>query len=235
MKPEFGQKLKEWYDSMEAIHKSISQLLGDVKVFHEMRDIILGNPDLPKSHRFYNYLFDSYISHVLMCIRRQIKIDKRSISFARLLKEISDNPHPQKLSRSVLRPSSGGPVSPQWKPAGMDDFAKFADPSGTYVCPQNVKKDLDELKAAAKACEAVADKRIAHREKTSLSPLPIATWEDLEGEIDKSLAVLNEKCVKYYELFFDEGFPTMIPTSQGKWGEWKTILSIPWMPPPNYQ
>lgn len=238
MKPEFGQKFKEWCDSMKDIQISISQLLGDVQVFHRVHGIILANTHLPKRHRFYDYLLDSYISHVLMGIRRQIKIDKRnkrSISFARLLHEIVDNPHPEKFSRSVLRPSSGGPASPQGKPAGMDDFAKFADPSGTYVCQQKVKKDLDELKAAAIACETVADKRIAHREKTSLSPLPIATWEDLEREIDKSLAVLDETCVKYFELFFNEGAATMIPTPQGEWGEWKTIFSIPWMPPSNYR
>jgi len=117
----------------------------------------------------------------------------------------------------------------------LDDFAKFADPNGIFVCQQKVKKDLDELKSAAIACEAVADKRIAHREKASLSPLPISTWEDLECEIDRSTAVLDEKCVKYYELFFNEGYARMIPTPQGKWGEWKTIFSIPWMPTPNYQ
>lgn len=234
MKPEFGQKLKEWYDSMDAIQKSISQLLGDVQQFHGVRDIILANPNLPKQHRFFDYLFDSYIAHVLMGIRRQIKYrDKRIISFARLLKEIVDNPHPEILSRSVLRPSSSG--RPQWTPTGMDDFAKFADPSGTYVCQQKVKSDLAELKAAAKACEAVADKRIAHQDKAALPPLPISKWEDLEREINTSLDVLEEKCVKYYELFFNEGYATMIPTPQGEWGEWKTIFSIPWMPPTNYR
>jgi hypothetical protein len=116
----------------------------------------------------------------------------------------------------------------------MDDFVKFADPSGTYVCPQKVNKDLDELKVAAKACKAVADKRIAHPEKGPLSMISIETWQELEDEIDKSLAVLDEKCVKYYELFFNEGAATTIPTPQGEWGEWKTIFSKPWMPPPNY-
>ncbi|MDE0184828.1 MAG: hypothetical protein OXP71_05160 [Candidatus Poribacteria bacterium] len=203
-------------------------------MFHEMRDIVSENPHLPKSHRFYDYLFDSYISHVIMGIRRHIKYrDNRIISFARVLKEIVDNPHPEMLSRSALRPSSGGPTSPQRKPTGMDDFAKFADPSGTYVCQQKVKKDLDELKATAKACEAVADKRIAHREKGPPSIIPIATWEELEREIGKSLDVLEEKCVKYYELFFNVGAATMIPTAQGEWGEWKTIFSISWMPPTN--
>lgn len=236
MSPEFGQKLQDWCDSMDAIQKSISQLLGDVQQFHGVRKIILANPGLPKQHRFFDYLFDSYISHVIMGIRRHIKYrDKRIISFARLLKEIVDNPHPEMLSRSALRPSFGGPTSPQWKPTGMDDFAKFADPSGTYVCQQKVKKDLDELKAAAKACEAVADKRIAHREKGPPSIIPIATWDELEREIGKSLDVLEEKCVKYYELFFNEGYATMIPTPQGEWGEWKTIFSIPWMPSTNYR
>ena len=236
MKQGFNQNFRHWCYSMRIIQNSISQLLGDVQQFHGVRDIILANPCLPKQHRFFDYLFDSYISHVLMGIRRQIEYrDKRIISFARLLKEIVDNPHPEMLSRNALRPSSGGPANSQWKPAGMDDFAKFADPSGTYVCPQKVNKDLDELKAAAKACKAVADKRIAHREKGPLSMISIETWQELEDEIDKSLAVLDEKCVKYQELFFNAGAATMIPTPQGEWGEWKTIFSIPWMLPPNYQ
>ena len=90
-------QLEKWLRQMQTIKIEISRLLGDVEAFRRLRSIVASNPSIQQPHTFYRYLYDSYLSHVLMGLRRQIKVDKDSISFAGLLTAIAK--HPQELSR----------------------------------------------------------------------------------------------------------------------------------------
>ena len=237
-------KLEKWLSWIEVIESEISHLLGDAEIFHRVQGIIGANPRIQKPHAFYRYLQFSYLSHVLMGLRRQIKRDKNSVSFVRLLDEIAAAP--EKLSRSYYRSLCSYPNGPylnqieiegrkgleevvianasQLRPViEMNDFARYADSSGMHVCPRMVRDDLDKLNQATKACEEYADRRIAHRD--TRQPKMIETFVELEAELNKSLKLLQDTYEKYYLLFHAASI-TVKPVYQG---DWKAIFSEPWM------
>jgi hypothetical protein len=85
-------RLKKWLGWLEVIEKDIQQLLIRQYIFWEVQDIIKNNKDIQIPSVFYEYLGQTYIAYIAMGIRRQVKNHKDSISFARLLKEISETP-----------------------------------------------------------------------------------------------------------------------------------------------
>lgn len=236
---EKSQKLEKWLRWIETIHDEILALVQDANMFWEVQDIIRGNPRIQKSNAFYSYLARTYLSHALIGLRRQTKLQKDSTSFVGLLDEIAKNP--EELSRSYFDshyPSSNGPDldevigrtdleavgivdSSQLKAIiKMDDFAPYADASGTHVCPQMVEADRARLEAAAEKYEAFADKRIAHWDKRE--PKVIPSFE----ELDDCIKLLDQTYVKYHFLFHAESMDTLMPTYQY---EWKRIFCEPWL------
>ena len=236
---EKSQKLEKWLEWMEKIHNDIQALVEDANMFWEVQDIIRENPRIQKPNAFYSYLARTYLSHALVGLRRQTKLQKDSISFVGLLDEITKNP--EELSRSYfdsLCSHSNGPDlsqvvgreslekvgiadSSQLKAIiKMDDFPPYADSSGAHVCPQMVEDDRKRLESAAKKHEAFVDKRIAHRDKRK--PTVVPTFEAL----DDCIKLLNRTYVKYHFLFHAESMDTLMPTYQY---EWKSIFCEPWL------
>ena len=89
---EKNQKLEKWLEWMEKIHNEIRALVEDANMFWEVQDIIRENPRIQKPNAFYSYLARTYLSHALVGLRRQTKLQKESISFVGLLDEIAKNP-----------------------------------------------------------------------------------------------------------------------------------------------
>ncbi len=238
---EKSPKLKKWLRWMGTIHDEILGLLRDTNMFWEVQDIIRANPRIQKPSAFYRYLGRTYLSHALAGLRRQIKPNKKSISFVGLLDDIARNS--EQLSRSYYRSLCSHPNEPDIcqieienraglaeaeitdssqlkKLINMNDFAKYADASGTHVCPQMVKTDRDNLKSAVEACEGYADKRIAHWDKDE--PVDVPTF----GELDECIKLLDKTYVKYHLLFYAEGMGTLMPTYQY---DWKKVFLEPWL------
>ncbi len=236
---EKSQKLGKWLRWMETIHDEILILVQDANMFWEVQGIIRGNPRIQKPNAFYGYLARTYLSHALVGLRRQIKLQKDSISFVGLLDEIAKNP--EELSRNYFDSRcscSDGPDlcqvvgktgleevgiadSSQLKARiKMNDFAPYADASGAHVCPEMVEDDRARLESAVKTHEEFADKRIAHSDKHA--PTIIPTFE----ELDACIKLLDRTYVKYHFLFHAESMDTLMPTYQY---EWKSIFCEPWL------
>lgn len=236
---EKSQKLEKWLEWMKTIHDDILALVQDANMFWEVQDIIRGNSRIQKPNAFYSYLARTYFSHAAAGIRRQTKLQKDSISFVRLLDDIAKNP--EELSRDYFNsrhPDSNGPNldqvvgkagleavgivdSSQLKEIiKMDDFAQYADASGTYVCPQMVKDDKTRLESEVKKHVEYVDKRIAHWDKRK--PKVVPTFE----ELDDCIKLLDQTYVKYHFLFHADPIDTLMPTYQY---EWKSIFCEPWL------
>ena len=223
-----NQKLEKWLKWMEIIHDELVTLLSDIRVFWEVQNIIRENSRIQKPSYFYRYLERSYISHTLVGLRRQIKHQKNSdssISFVGLLEDIAQNPAELSLSyyRS-RRKESEDVVLTGLASLNIDiareEFSKYADSSGDYVCPQMVKADIHELKEAARICEKFVDKRIAHRDKCELKVVPT------HKELDDCIKLLDKTYVKYHLLFYAEGMTTLNSEPQY---DWKAIFCEPWL------
>ena len=209
-------RFDKWDKWLDVVKSEITSLSINRNIFWKVQEIILNNPKIQKPSSFYEFLVSVYATSALMGIRRQIKIDRDSISFARLLKEIYNAP--EVLSRKRYVALYEGSTVERF---GDRDFDRFAGEAGSHFDPNIAKSDIEKLKAKAQECEKYADRRIAHFDKRAINKL-IAV-----KEIDNCIDFLDELTKKYYSLFRAIALVSILPTCQY---DWKAIFREPWLP-----
>jgi hypothetical protein len=208
-------KLIKWIRWLKSIEVEITQLVVARDIFWSVQKLIEGNKAIQKPSSFFKYMGDTYISFIVMGIRRQIKIDGKSISFARLLSEIEC--YPEKISRQYFRKLYKGSSV---ELLADNDFDQFCINSGDpYISSIIVRNDLMELRKMACLCEEFADKIIAHRDKRDPKILP--TFKDADDTIN----FLDKLYVKYHLIFNAESMKSLMPVYQY---DWKQIFDFPW-------
>jgi len=200
---------------MDVIKVEVQDLVMAKRTFHEVQQLIKDNPALHQSNSFYDYLSCTYVSHVVIGLRRQIKCDNHCISMARMFEELIESP--QVLTRSYYVGLYKGSVVENF---ADNDFNKFAVPGAFHIDPTLVSADLTRLRDASKRCEDFADKRVAHRDKREPKELPTF------NEVDACIALLDELYVRYYMLFHASHMDSLLPTRQY---DWKAIFCVPWI------
>ena len=208
-------KLKKWLRWLKVVHDDIQQLLIKRNIFWELQDIIRTNAALHKPSSFYSYLGDTYVAYISIGIRRQIKIDDQSISFARLLTELANTP--AVLSRKYYVSLYKGSTVEQFADG---DFDRFCGTDKTCISPNMVLADLDKLNRAALVVEDLTDKRIAHRDKRQ--PRAVPRFE----QVDSCLDTLDKLYCKYHGVFHASAMGTLMPVYQY---DWKQIFTVPWL------
>jgi hypothetical protein len=209
-------KLKKWLRWLEVVKNEVRELIKAKYTYHEILNMIDNNPLLNKqSNLFYEYLAHTYVSHVVIGVRRQIKCSKQSISIIRLLREMSTSP--QILSRKYF--------VALYKPSTIDwaneDFNQFASSNSVYIDSSLVANDLTSLRNASRRLEGFADKHVAHRDQSGLKDPP--TFNDVDSCID----LLDKLYVKYHFLFHAKLIDTLFTEPKH---EWKNIFRVPWLP-----
>jgi hypothetical protein len=168
------QRLKKWLGWLKVVESDIQQMLIHRNIFWEVQKIIRKNKNIQKPNPFYGYLGVTYASYIAMGIRRQVKINEQSISFARLLSEIIETP--SILSRAYFMGLYNVEDS------DFDGFVKnhwyLKDQNTDFVSPTKVCHHLHELKTMAKKIEDFADRKIAHRDKKGPKTLP--SFDDVD-------------------------------------------------------
>ena len=208
-------RFDKWNKWLDSIYREITNLSRYRNIFWEVQGIIENNPRIQMQSSFYEFLGVSYVAFVLMGIRRQVKVHKDSISFARLLKEICETP--EVLSRSRFVSLYKGSIVERH---ADKDFDRFSGKVGSHVDPSIVKKDLESLKEKAKELETYADRRIAHL--NNRKPKTIPKFKDVDDCID----FLEKLTKKYWLLFRAEAVLDILPTYQY---DWKSIFKEPWL------
>jgi len=209
-----NKQLKKWIQWLRVVHDDVQQLLVKRDIFWKLQEIIKDNPGLHRPNSFYNYLGDTYVAYICIGIRRQVKVNKKSISFARLLVEIIEAP--SALSRQYYRDLYKGSVVDDWADQCFD---RFSGSGKAYISGDMVTEDLQELKRVASRVEDFADKRIAHRDKGEPEVLPKF------NDVDSCLDTLDRLYVKYHSIFHAGSMRSLKPTYQYDWME---IFLIPW-------
>lgn len=209
-------KLQKWLKWLKVIHDDIQDIVMAKREFAEVQNLIKNNPKLHQPSSFYQYLARTYVSHVTIGIRRQIKIDPQSISFARLLTEMIDSP--ASLSRKYYVGLYKGSVVEAF---ADKDFDGFSGANAPHIKASLVCDDLAELRKASERCEDYADKRIAHWDKREPKELPTF------NELDACVELLDRLYVKYHLLFHAQNMQSLLPVRQY---DWKAIFREPWIP-----
>ena len=210
------KKLKKWLKWLDVIKAEVQDLVVARRTFHEIQQLIKDNPALHQPNSFYDYLSRTYVTHVVIGLRRQIKCDDQSISLARLFEELIESPHI--LSRSYYVNLYKGSTVEDF---ANKDFNKFAAEEASHIDSLLVITDLTKLRDTTKRCEDYADKRLAHRDKREPKILPTF------NEVDDCITLLDELYVKYFMLFHASHMDSLLPTRQY---DWQTIFRVPWIP-----
>lgn len=208
----------KWNKWLDVIYKEITSLSVNRHIFWEVQEIIKSNKKIQKPSSFYEFLGSAYASLAVMGIRRQVKIHKQSISFARLLKQIADKPGVVSRERYVALYGSDQIM----REMGERDFKKFADKFGKHINSSIVINDLKSLQMKAAKCEKYADMRVAHFDKRALKNPP--TFKDLDDCINH----LEELLKKYLLIFRATCVSSVLPTWEY---DWKEIFLAPWIVP----
>ena len=216
--PKLDPRLQKWIRWLAVIKLQVQDLVMTKYTFHEVQTIIKDNPLLRQHNSFYKHLTITYVSHVVMGVRRQIKCDPQSISFAQLLEEMIATPN--LLSRSYYTALYAGTSV---EDLADEDFDRFAAVGAKHIDPSLVAADLRRLKEATTRCEDFADKRLAHHDKRDPKQLP--TYNELDAAVD----LLDQLYCRYFLLFHASAMDTLLPTWQY---DWKEIFRTPWLPPP---
>ena len=186
-------KLKKWINWLDVIKIEISELLIGRNIFWQILEIVESN-QVPEGKLILgHYLCASYVSHVVMGIRRQIKISKQSISFALLLKEIIESPG--LLSREYFKGLfKNSPIVNK----ADDHFDEYSIGVYDHIAPQIVESDLEHLKKYSNNIEILADQRLAHRDKRDFKSIPQIS------ELEKCIETFEILFRKYYLIFHAE-------------------------------
>jgi hypothetical protein len=208
-------RLSKWLRWLKVVHDDIQQLLVKRNIFWEVQDIIKNNKEIQKPSSFYGYLGDTYVAYISIGIRRQVKVDKQSISFARLLSELAATP--EVLCRKYYGDLYKGSTV---EDHADRDFDRFCGRDKSYISSNMVLSDLRELNLAASVVEDFADKRIAHHDKRQPKVLP------LFEQVDQCLDTLDRVYCKYHGAFHASAMSSLMPVYQY---DWKEIFTLPWL------
>jgi hypothetical protein len=206
----------KWNKWLSTIYDDIQGLLVNRHIFREVQEIIRSNTDIQFDDTFYEWMGNVYAAAAVIGVRRQVDTHKGSISFARLLGEIRENPEILPRER-YLRLYKDRVIRDR---VANRTFDKFAGTGRQHVNGALVGADLNMLNEKAETIRKFANKRIAHTDRAEFKSLP--TY----GELDDCLDYLEEMLKKYLSLFRAETHRSIVPV----WTyDWKEIFRRPWI------
>lgn len=182
-------KLEKWERWIKIIKHDLSDLLIAKNIYWQLIEIA------NKSHKSYSrevidyYLNSTYLSHVALSIRRQVRPQNGSVSLVGLLSEIRGMP--KNIEREWF--ISKYPVA-----RAETAHIVFDDYGDKFVDSDLIELDITRLQDKAKVCENYADKRVAHLDKKKSVGKPTLL------EIEACVETLEIICTKYYFLLFAE-------------------------------
>jgi hypothetical protein len=186
-------KLQKWIKWLDVIKVEISELLIGRNIFWQMLELIESNQVSKGKLILGHYLCSSYVSHVVMGIRRQIKIHRDSISFASLLEEIIKNP--ELISREYFK---GLYINSPIANKADDHFNEYSMDVYDHIDPKIVNSDLEHLKKYWATIKCLSDWRLAHRDKKNFKSVPQIS------ELESCIETFEILCRKYHLIFHAE-------------------------------
>ena len=225
-----SETLAKWRDWIERIRADVDTLYFDRCMFQNVVDIVNANKQLDTQSLFFGFFERIYGDSIVMGIRRQLKDDSDSISLARLLREVKEQPNLVTRSDFYRTYSDRSTrVTESINRVAMDHimsetFDRFALSDSPHIDPARIERDIDKLKDACKEAELLADRYIAHWDRRRVPgftvPFPnIYNAIDALGDMVKKYGLLFlghelELCPSYDPSIFDIfNEPWSIPAS----------------------
>ena len=158
----------------------------------------LNSFQISQQNNFYKFLQLWYSNYMVIGIRRQIKVNRESVSFMGLLNEMQTMPRTITRTRYLTLYED--------KTKGNAIYDKFGGSGKEYLDDVKILDDLRELKEVSSKCESFADRLIAHLDRRGLPTTKLPSYKELK----KALIHLAKLREKYAELFYGDQTRTNI-------------------------
>jgi hypothetical protein len=143
------ERFKRWGSQILTIHEHIMDAIVSRRIHNEVGEILQANLRLWRDNNsFFAWIASIYEDSALMAVRRQVDMDGRSMSLARLLKEIIGCP--QVLSRERFVELFVSRDSPASKGAAHSEFDRLVGPGADHIDSDTVQAELDDLRERTK-------------------------------------------------------------------------------------
>ena len=175
-----NQQFEKWNKWLEDyIYPEIGELVSFRYIFRKIAKMANENPTFQQLGSFHWFIKSTYFDYAVMACRRQLKSDRKSVSFVRLLEDIIKFPEVMSRERFVNLYSKDIQAR-----ANKIFDQRFSGGCKDHIDPAIVQQYLCELKSHGGKIgkvEDFADKRVAHSDRRS-SDSP--TFDELDACID---------------------------------------------------
>jgi hypothetical protein len=214
------ERFKRWGEQILKIHNYIMDAIVSRRIHNEVGEILRTNPRLwRENNSCYMWMAGIYEDSILMAVRRQVDADIRSVSLARLLKELIGCPHVLSRERFVERVVTL--YSPESERAAHSEFDRLVAPGANHIDSGTVQAELDDLREQTKGTKEYTNKRVAHFDAKGPKDSPTVL------EVHNALDRLHALRAKYMYLLRAEQYEE--PALEDE-ATWKTIFREPWIP-----
>lgn len=211
------ERYELWDKWLGILETEVFDLRVNQHIFWEVQDIIRRNPKINIGSCYYEWMGSMYATAMSVAIRRLVDNDPNSISFMRLLREISD--HPTVLSRARYKARFVNSQSPE--DYQDRDFDRQVGRGRDYINPATVSSQIQTLKLKTDGLRKYVNKRVAHYDEKEFKAVP--KFQDVDDAID----CLDHLLTRYLLLVRAVYQRTALPTPTY---DWKEIFRHPWIP-----
>jgi AbiU2 len=219
------EKLRGW---IERIRGEIIKLFFLNHIFWEIQDVIHNNPRLEESRNyFYEWMGEAFVYSAAMFVRRQVDIRRDSLSFLKLLRELSRNPslinRENFLDRTTLRRTVLADITAGQAIEAERIFDELVGSGKRHLERALIHQDIEQLVEKSRCFEEFANHYVAHH---SLEEMPSdkPTFRDLDSYINFIVSLLE----KYYLLITGNRMPAL-DKDESFVPDWKEIFTFAWI------
>lgn len=207
---------QKWFTWIEKIRDDLFKTVNRHQVFCYLIEVITENDKHIADNngkKFCNSSIEAFVESISLGIRRQEKVDKKSISLMRLMLQLSryTDQFTYEFYLKQFPKMDGEPPWQEWT------FTNFSNDRKT-LCKEIIENDMNELKEISNQILLFTDRTVAHLDKRSARA--DFTLDDLYSVVES----YNKLACKYLSLITAKGYVTLKPTIQYNW---KNIFTVP--------
>lgn len=213
--------LERWSVWIEVIFQHITELYHDRAIWHQLRDILIENKDVPEPWFFLDWTSRLWASSMAVGIRRLSDTRSDVVSLARLIKDVEK--HPGVLTRDHHRGLYRASYLNQAHLLRMADesYDTLLGHGQDELTSSAISEDLIELTASARSVRHHVNKYVAHTDD-QVGPTT-TTYADLDHALDGAWKLYHR-----YSLLVTGSAPSrQVPVMQE---DWTKPFLVAWCP-----
>ena len=212
----------KWQEWIERVYQETITLFAYRSYYRGLAEMTQANDQIPPSS-FFDAQGTWYATTQVIAVRRQTDTDKRAVSLARLLTNMTANSTVMTRSRfaAMFADETDDEIRSEIAAHHANEqYDKFAGGGNDTIAPELYQQDLDRFLETAQPIKDYVDKLVAHNDQRELQAVP--TYKDLNAAIDLLAEFLN----KYMVLLKATGVPDADPVHQA---DWRAAFRVAWL------